>query len=599
MSARLTLAVIGCVGGFALGGIGHAQILITEVIPGVTLSQTDGDKVELFNAGGAAVDLTDWVITDLDSDASGVEANPLLEGTFAPASLSVPLLQPGEFCVITFVDPASPEGDNSAMTAQAYGFDITIELEPDIRRNNDQACLFSSLGSMEDCVVYGSSPEATTGDQEGDMRALTLPDNNGYGVGVLGDQNGWAGLDNIGTDASYKRYAVAIDPPFDIEQAGGSGSIQRVNVGPVFMEGVPDGADFFVVEDVSSASLGAHTFSATDGTLALLTNTGDLENYLTFTLPGTKLDITQDTDTFTIPSAVDRVQFRRVIDLMLAGDFTRAHFFATPLGYEVIEWTDTPGTGDTFYVLQESANLGQPGFRGLGTYVFDNTSINHMCIQAPHAYSDSLTRHEVADMLVQVRPRLTMFAGTHRKNSTTDTDCDGTDLGGDPYRISDCAHTVISFFQMAHEQFVEDDPTAYVLQIHGFGTTPSAFDVIISEGRDYTPPGGNFSQILEDRIDAQSFWADGTDLTEAAVYSEDETVLGGQTNTQGRYVNGVQWALVSDNYAPAGTADGHFLHIEQDGDVRQENQHIIDATLETINIFGLPVELTIFTAGEE
>jgi hypothetical protein len=329
--------------------------------------------------------------------------------------------------------------------------------------------------------------------------------------------------------------------------------------------------------------------------LAPLTLTDDLEQYIIdlddSANGGPKLADGVGTDDFVVPSNVDRVQFRRVIDLMLAGDYASAHFFADQLGYEVVAWTDSPGTGDLFYVLQEQADVGDPGFRGLGTYVFDNSSINDMCIQVPHPIFDSLTLREGANMLVQVRPRFLAITGTHRQNSTMDTPCDGTFMSG-AYPISDVAHSVITFFQMAHEQFVINDPTAYTLQLHGFGATLSTYDVILSEGVNYTPPEMNFIQVLENKIDAQMFMADGTDLTDAAVFSEDETVLGATTNTQGRFTNGVQWALACEDAAQASNA--HFIHMEQDLDVRQENQHIIDALIEALGMLGIPAGLTLF-----
>jgi Lamin Tail Domain len=571
-----------------------AQVLITEIHPDVLIAESDGDRVEIFNSGSGAVDLTNWVLTDLDPTAQ--HTDPLGEGTFAPVSLGVPALQPGEFCVVTFASPEAP--DTSTWTSQPHGLDITIELEPSFHRKGDCVALFEPGGDLVDSVCYGVSGEVPSYEPS-DMRALTLPDANGYALGVLDNQTGWAGLDNVSLISTLMRYAVDFSA-YGVETPTGSGSIQRINVGPHWMEGVPDGADFFVVTDIAGATLGAHTFDSTDGTLPLILHSGGIENFIDFldqsAFGGPKLANAADSDDFVIPDALDRVRFRRVIDLMLAGEHTRAHWIADQVGYEVVEWTDT-GLSATLHVLREKADEGDAGFRGQGTFIFDNTSENGLCVEVPHPLYDSLTLREGGDILVQVRPRLLIIAGTHRNSSTTDTPCDGTMSSGDPYRISDCAHSVITFFQMAHEQFVLNDPGAYVLQIHGYSQTTWAtepIDVIISEGRNFDPPDSNFSEVLADQIDAQGFLADGTDLTVAGVYSADIGVLGATNNTNGRFSNGVQWALCCDNYAS--TSNAHFIHMEQDLDVRQENQHIIDALNQTLGILGIPAELTVLRA---
>lgn len=572
-----------------------ARLLITEVIPGVTLTQTNGDKVELFNTGPGPVDLTGWVLTDLDTDA--LESNPLAEGTFAPASLSVPPLGAGQFCVITFVDPAAPAGDNSGVTAQPYGLSITVELEPGLTRNTDAAVLLDPSGNIVDCVVYGSPADTPASDPIGDLRALTLPDNNGYGFTGLSSTSGWTGPDGVTLATTYATHAVQLTPPLDTETATGSGSIQRINVGPFWMEGDPDGADFFVVTDVTSSTIGAHTFSTADGTVALRTRTNNLTTYLTnldaSALDRPKIATTQDDDIFDIPTGLDRTRFRFIFDLMLAGDFPRANFYAPLIDYEVVQWNDTT-SGDVWYILMELDNADEANFHGWGTYVFDPDTVTRLAIEVPHVIFDSLTHEEGAAMLLPIRPRVLMVAGAHRRNSTVITPCDGTDSGGQPYRISDPSHSIATVFHVAHEQYTRAFPSHYTVQLHGFsqatwGAEP--IDVIISEGIAYTPPLTNFSQVLKARINAQNFFADGTDLTVAGVYNADVNFLGAGTTTEGRYTNGVQWALACTS--SASTSSGRFIHIEQDLDVRQEPQHIITALLETIGQLGIPAGLTL------
>ena len=104
MTKRISRILRASVTAFAACVAMHApaQVILTEVIPGVSTSINSGDTVELFNAGGAPVDITGWIITDLDPAA--VESNVLTETSFAPPALMLPALQPGEYAVVVFTD---------------------------------------------------------------------------------------------------------------------------------------------------------------------------------------------------------------------------------------------------------------------------------------------------------------------------------------------------------------------------------------------------------------------------------------------------------------------------------------------------------------
>jgi hypothetical protein len=81
---------------------------------------------------------------------------------------------------------------------------------------------------------------------------------------------------------------------------------------------------------------------------------------------------------------------------------------------------------------------------------------------------------------------------------------------------------------------------------------------------------------------AQNHLAGGVDLTTAAVYGDDATVLGGRNNLQGRVSNGV--AEGDECLTAAAVSLERFFHLEQDPDVRDDYQHIIDA----LNCDGKP-----------
>ena len=65
-------------------------------------SSTNGDTVEIYNTGPGAVDLTGYILSDLDPAA--VETTITAEGTFAPPSLNLPVLAAGRFAVVLFTN---------------------------------------------------------------------------------------------------------------------------------------------------------------------------------------------------------------------------------------------------------------------------------------------------------------------------------------------------------------------------------------------------------------------------------------------------------------------------------------------------------------
>ncbi|MFN2427365.1 MAG: lamin tail domain-containing protein, partial [Candidatus Binatia bacterium] len=98
-----------------------ADIILTEVIANVTTNETRGDVVELFNTGPGSVDLTGWILTDMDDDPI---AGVVQDASFAPALLGVPPLAEGEFAVIDLVDTAG----TAAWQPTNYGLRIVAPL---------------------------------------------------------------------------------------------------------------------------------------------------------------------------------------------------------------------------------------------------------------------------------------------------------------------------------------------------------------------------------------------------------------------------------------------------------------------------------------
>lgn len=578
------------------------QVIITEVLPAVSTNEAAGDTVELYNNGVSAVNLTDWILSDLDPATA--ETSLLNEPTFAPVSLSLPDLEPGEFAVIVFTDT-----NGAASFANAnYGLYIEAPLSgvgsSYLGSETDQLVLTDDTGAPQDFVAWWSSADPMATDDLEDINSFTAPTSD-YGLAI--GNAGWNGADNM--DQTAAEAAVPEFTAYDGVSTYGQGGLRRRSTAGVFQVGSPDGlADWEAVarDDIYLGDF-SEVLATANGRRPRLA-TADITDWLiqadrTFS-PEYRVAVDTDNNDFVAPLAQDLTDWEAVLAHALAGEWEEAFDDAHALGYEVVEVLDT-GSGETFHVLREQDRPGEASFTGMGIYVFYN-GVNvrdYLMLQAPHPRWDTNTLDQAALALPQVWPRVTMIAGTHRNNSTTNSLCDGEFSAGVPYRISDVAHHEDNFFHRTSVYLGTQLTDAMAIQLHGFccpgsgSYTGVTHDVIVSNGTTTAPAWNELTKVWAEEIDNEAFIADngsGGDLTEAAIYPADENVLGGTTNVQGRVINGVAPGDACDD--PALAPSGRFVHIEQDPDVREEPQHIITALITALDLVetGVPVELDHF-----
>lgn len=591
--SRLAGAVLAA--GALSAAVARADILITEVIPNVTTNATRGDVVELFNSGPDPVDLTGWILTDLDPNPV---AGVLQDATFAPPALNLPPLAPGAFAVVDFVDNTG----TASWQATNYGLRIVAPLTAGsfLGSERDELLLADATHTPVDFVAWSDSNTSVPTDSYQDLAAVTAPT---FGYGLVPGPAAWNGPDAIASDADY--YAATVDfTAFASVSTWGGGVIRRRSTNGVFAVAEPDGPDQWEAVPRHRATLGNASDDVPTGTgLRPLRVTDDLTSWLSqirmSSFPDRRLAATanQDPPSFVPASMQRQADWQDVLALAFAGDWDATFAAADPLGYEVVEFLDT-SSDQTFFLLRERFIPGEPGFTGMGTYVFyEGPGVREaLILQVPHPIFDSNTLEQGALAAPLVRPRLLMIAGTHRNNHPDESGCDGTQSNGDQYRISDVAHHPDNLFHATHVWLTSQLPAAIAIQLHGFccpgsGSYASLHDdCVLSNGFNAPPPADDFTQLWRARIDAQNFLAGGIDLTTAAVFGDDANVLGATTNLQGRISNGV--TLGSECSTPAGGASGRFIHIEQDPDVRAEPLHILNALIEVLDRLASPCGAT-------
>jgi hypothetical protein len=561
----------------------RADVLITEVVPNVTTTATRGDIVELFNTGPGAVDLTGWILTDLD-------ANPIAgvpqDATFAPGGLSVDPLEAGEFAVIDFVDASG----TASWHATNYGLRIVAPLQVGsfLGSEVDELLLTDAANAPVDFVAWADANTVVSADSYDDLSAVTGAV---FDYGLTPGDAAWAGAETIVSDADY--YASAVDfTAFAAVSTWGGGAVRRRSVNGVFDVASPDGAAQWEAVPRHQASLGNASDDVPSGMgLRPIRVTDDLAEWLgqieTTTFPERRIArfADQNPADFVAALAQEMSDFEGLLALAMSGSWEDAFAAAVPLGYEIVEFLDTV-SGETFHLLRERTVPGDVGFTGRGVFTFFSGGgvRDNLVIEIPHPVFDSETLEQGALALPDVRPRVLAIAGAHRNNHPDVSLCDDD---GAMYRISDVAHHPDNFFHAAHVWLETNLADMRTVQFHGFccpGVAPYGDltdDGVMTNGFDAVPGVADFGRIWGDFIEAQNFLADGVDLTTVALFGEDTTHLGGTNNLQGRVTNGVP--IGTECTTPALAASGRFHHLEQDPDVREEPQHILDALNEALD----------------
>lgn len=559
-----------------------ADVLITEVIPNVTTTATRGDVVELYNTGPGAVDLTDWILTDLDPNPI---AGVLQDATFAPGGLGLPPLQPGEFAVIDFVDVSG----TASWQATNYGMRIVAPLEAGsfLGSERDELLLGDAAHTPIDFVAWADTGTIVPLDSYEDLSAMTGVI---FDYGLAPGGAAWDGVETIASDADY--YASAVDfTAFAPVSTWGGGAIRRRSTGGVFAVAAPDGAAQWEAVPRHQATLGNASDDVPSGPgLRPIRVTDDLAEWLgqieTTTFPDRRIArfADQNPPDFVAAGGGEKAAFTALLALAMNGSWEDAFAAADPLGYEVVEFLDT-ASGEMFHLLRERFVPGEVGFTGRGVFAFFSGSgvRDGLVIEIPHPVFDSGTLEQGALALPDVRPRVLAIAGTHRNNHLDPTTCD---QGGDSFRLSDVAHHPDNFFHTAHIWLEANLPDMRTVQLHGSsgpGVPPYddlADDTVLTNGYDAVPGVSDFGRLWANRIEAQGFLADGVDLTTVALFGEDTSHLGAINNLQGRVTNGV--TLGTECNTAAVSASDRFHHLEQDPDVREEPQHILDALKEAL-----------------
>ncbi|MGA9575886.1 MAG: hypothetical protein WBS20_18230 [Lysobacterales bacterium] len=309
-----------------------------------------------------------------------------------------------------------------------------------------------------------------------------------------------------------------------------------------------------------------------DASAAVEVQSGDLGSYLN----GISFGVEND-GLFKVPSAGQLIEFENVVRLVLQGDYALASDAAQPLGYELVAYTDSV-SAKLFYLLREINPIPSPLANGGGTYVFYPSATYNVVISAPHPRSDLNTNKEAITTFLSTDVGYLMMAGAHRRSHPDASSCQDVS----DYRQSDAVHNTAHYFYVAHKAVEDFDNTVHTIELHGFSSDSLA--TIASQcDTGGNPAVANISDTFPDNSpeEATLMHALSTALEEggeisACIYStlldtgpgdRYTRILGGTTNTAGRYTNGS--TSVCDQAALTENNSHRYVHVEQSRDVRE------------------------------
>lgn len=266
---------------------------------------------------------------------------------------------------------------------------------------------------------------------------------------------------------------------------------------------------------------------------------------------------------YTIPSATNVNTLGTAIRQAISAQYPEALATAQSVNYTLCR-----GAED-----YEDTVLFEPSERGTGHAVLairlKKVDVSRLMFQAPHILQDRNTLAQSVRFFEELNARVLLASGTHRCASP-ERGCSGTSMvcnrADNGYAESDMAHSVVSYFQAAHEAVAESYTTDLVVSVHGMARA----GVSISNGtrRPVTAssPVARVAKALDDEgIANVTSCNPGTQVPE-------ENFLCGGTNTQGRHLNGSPDACFQN----APTASERFLHLEQERPLRDDPTRMVN-----------------------
>ncbi len=296
----------------------------------------------------------------------------------------------------------------------------------------------------------------------------------------------------------------------------------------------------------------------------------DLSNFVRSSL----VYAARDSEGYQPVTSAELAVFADLVVALLNGQTTTARSLAESLDLNLLRVIDSGGAGSSLYCVREIIP------KGRGFYCIDYGATSSIHLSVPHPLYDLNTNQESIVVMRGTGAKYLSISTTHRCANAANTSCSGTTSAcgaSGPYKVSDMAHNVDTFFQHFSELVHDGDAASVNIQLHGCGASPcpanmDAADIVarLSAGTNIdlaaSEPVNRVAAHLQTSV---TTLIDGASVKSCSEAGETDRVLCGTTNTQGRYINGE--AMDACQTAATMFEGSRFLHVEQNFDLRRDD----------------------------
>lgn len=239
--------------------------------------------------------------------------------------------------------------------------------------------------------------------------------------------------------------------------------------------------------------------------------------------------VNKNSNLYIAPTSSELQTFELLAEALWTGNVNQADKYATQLGYEVVEFTDSSSGAKLLGVREVSADGKAP--RGWGSYFVNLNEKANALIEVPHVKADIATEKIGVESFLNTGAAGFLLSGAHR------------DANG--FGTADVCDLANSIFHIVHSTWSRLRPSVVTWQVHGYAAAnhnfPAGTDLIISNG------DGSISDevlsldqemhalgLLSYAYNTQAVSSDRNIAVNDGISGSTFSSLGGTTNIQGQ-----------------------------------------------------------------
>lgn len=263
-----------------------------------------------------------------------------------------------------------------------------------------------------------------------------------------------------------------------------------------------------------------------------------------------------DSQAYVVPANAQRTAITNSLNAFFDASYQSAVSHSTDAAYDICHMEST--IGPLVFWFPQTAGEGHARW-----VIRASDTATPLMVQAPHSFFESHTMQQAVEIFTDLNARAVIVNGGHRCANTGYSSCSGTTSvcgESEPFRESDMAHVVDSFFQVAHQRIAQAYSDVLTINLHGMSR--DGFSLSNGTSNDtnaQSPVAKLYTELIKEFPNETVTICNRFDSTTATNH------LCGTTNVQGRFLNDSTKACT----ASASIASDRFIHLEQNLSIRE------------------------------